>query len=419
MEIKIQCGCGVRFAFEVEPIQGKMPIPLACPRCGADQTAQANHQIALKLAPPPLPNGKRGLKILNLPGYNVDLPPPIPAVTPLPVTALHGDTTALAVPIGDNRAAKEAPVVAAAEATASPSPAPAAGGLRVGRTKKEEHHTPPPAPVASAPVEESAAPRRTYTPPTIQSADDESPRGIWGWIKVSGKAIASTAVVFLVALKFLVKMPFAVKIIAAIFGAAAASNSVDDLADKWNFKYEDATQIYVKADDQQKVITACNTYWKNQNKSLKVEGSGLHSVMENHYLVTPMHQGYVAIVGSLNWNPEFVTGLAKELSTQLNTTAIVFSEKNDLKKGGHHFSIYEGGQKQFAHTYEVAMVGKEIKDNFKVEGEEWVKQKGYFKPDKDGFAYFDTFHANMISHKLGLHWYDFPDPSNGYQDLSD
>src|SRR5687767_281511 len=50
MEVKVQCGCGVRYAFDVEPVNGQLPMPIACPKCGADGTAFANMVIAEKLA---------------------------------------------------------------------------------------------------------------------------------------------------------------------------------------------------------------------------------------------------------------------------------------------------------------------------------------------------------------------------------
>ena len=46
MRIKLQCECGQRFAFEVEPINGRMPSPVECPACGAESTAAANAAIA-------------------------------------------------------------------------------------------------------------------------------------------------------------------------------------------------------------------------------------------------------------------------------------------------------------------------------------------------------------------------------------
>ncbi len=44
--IKIQCGCGQRYAFDVEPVQGRMPHVVACPACGADGTSVANEILA-------------------------------------------------------------------------------------------------------------------------------------------------------------------------------------------------------------------------------------------------------------------------------------------------------------------------------------------------------------------------------------
>jgi hypothetical protein len=48
--IKIQCGCGQRYAFDIEPFCGRMPFPVACPVCGADGTSAANEVIAFTLA---------------------------------------------------------------------------------------------------------------------------------------------------------------------------------------------------------------------------------------------------------------------------------------------------------------------------------------------------------------------------------
>jgi hypothetical protein len=51
--IKIQCGCGQRYAFEVEPVGGRMPSAVACPICGVDGTDAANAAIAMTLPPAP------------------------------------------------------------------------------------------------------------------------------------------------------------------------------------------------------------------------------------------------------------------------------------------------------------------------------------------------------------------------------
>ena len=48
--VKINCGCGQNYAFEVEPIAGRMPAPVKCPGCAADGTEAANAMIAQTLA---------------------------------------------------------------------------------------------------------------------------------------------------------------------------------------------------------------------------------------------------------------------------------------------------------------------------------------------------------------------------------
>src|SRR6266545_8071134 len=51
--IKIQCGCGQRYAFDVEPVGGRMPAAVACPVCGVDGTAAANAVIAQSMPATP------------------------------------------------------------------------------------------------------------------------------------------------------------------------------------------------------------------------------------------------------------------------------------------------------------------------------------------------------------------------------
>jgi len=50
--VKIDCECGQRYAFEVEPVNGRVPSPVACPSCGADGTAAANAIIAQSIEVP-------------------------------------------------------------------------------------------------------------------------------------------------------------------------------------------------------------------------------------------------------------------------------------------------------------------------------------------------------------------------------
>jgi hypothetical protein len=51
--VKIVCHCGQKYAFEVQPRDGKMPWTVACPVCKRDGTDEANRVIASLLAADP------------------------------------------------------------------------------------------------------------------------------------------------------------------------------------------------------------------------------------------------------------------------------------------------------------------------------------------------------------------------------
>jgi hypothetical protein len=81
--IKIHCPCGQKYAFNVEPVNGRMNGAVQCPACGADGTEAANAQLALALGaaagpasvpaagvlPPPLPQQWREGESLPPPGH--------------------------------------------------------------------------------------------------------------------------------------------------------------------------------------------------------------------------------------------------------------------------------------------------------------------------------------------------------------
>jgi hypothetical protein len=55
--VKIFCECGQKYAFEVIPVDGAMPVSVHCPVCHREGTAQANQIIAkfLRSKTQPLP----------------------------------------------------------------------------------------------------------------------------------------------------------------------------------------------------------------------------------------------------------------------------------------------------------------------------------------------------------------------------
>jgi hypothetical protein len=65
--IKIICVCGQKYAFDVYPLNGRMPAPVQCPVCGVDGTAVANEVIALTLGAQPALPAPQPMPALNDP----------------------------------------------------------------------------------------------------------------------------------------------------------------------------------------------------------------------------------------------------------------------------------------------------------------------------------------------------------------
>jgi hypothetical protein len=98
--IKVECGCGQRYAFEVNPVDGHMPQAVKCPSCGADGTLAANQVIAQILAVParapvavpiaPVAPTGGGMRIAvsgaaTAPAVAAVAPPPPPMSSPKPI----------------------------------------------------------------------------------------------------------------------------------------------------------------------------------------------------------------------------------------------------------------------------------------------------------------------------------------------
>src|ERR1043165_1645236 len=73
MEIKIDCQCGTRFSFDVEPVNGRMPVGIGCPSCQTDATGAANAIIAQQFGqvapPPPAPAAPPRMRLVTAPAH--------------------------------------------------------------------------------------------------------------------------------------------------------------------------------------------------------------------------------------------------------------------------------------------------------------------------------------------------------------
>ncbi len=104
IELKVQCDCGQKFKFDVEPVDGQMPFAVACPICGADGTGKAN-ELLQQLQPgpeasetliPPAP-------VATQPRLRINSVAPASPASPPPVTSMPAPPP----PIGALRTAPE------------------------------------------------------------------------------------------------------------------------------------------------------------------------------------------------------------------------------------------------------------------------------------------------------------------------
>jgi uncharacterized protein YxjI len=113
MEIKILCGCGTKFKFDVEPVSGRMPVAAICPSCGSNCTTDANQQIQQKLggashaAPTPAPMPAAAYATVSAPVAVAAAAPARGGLRvsggPSAATLLHGETPSGGVPTESGR----------------------------------------------------------------------------------------------------------------------------------------------------------------------------------------------------------------------------------------------------------------------------------------------------------------------------
>jgi hypothetical protein len=109
MELKLVCDCGQKYKFDVEPVNGRMPMKVNCPVCGTDGTDAANDILSQTFsnAAQPIPGGP-AIQIAATPappvataaspagGLRLNRPAPAPAVVnPPPIPSAPGPITPL------------------------------------------------------------------------------------------------------------------------------------------------------------------------------------------------------------------------------------------------------------------------------------------------------------------------------------
>ena len=102
VELKVQCDCGQKYKFDVDPVNGRMPFTVACPVCGADGTGKANTLLQ------------------QLPEFQVAQPPPAPEQSKLRINRPTAETPSSSAP----------PPISSMAGAASSTPPPIAGIAR-------------------------------------------------------------------------------------------------------------------------------------------------------------------------------------------------------------------------------------------------------------------------------------------------
>src|SRR5438034_11636445 len=58
--MKLQCACGAKYAFEVQPEMLSKPVQFVCPSCGLDSSGFVNQLVQQELGVAPPPTAEQG-----------------------------------------------------------------------------------------------------------------------------------------------------------------------------------------------------------------------------------------------------------------------------------------------------------------------------------------------------------------------
>jgi hypothetical protein len=96
LPVKVVCGCGQKYSFDVEPVNGRMPSRVACPVCGVDGTGAANEILARSQAVPPPPPPRPAPTLAAAPAPALAPAPFAPAPVPVGAARMPGPPPAAA-----------------------------------------------------------------------------------------------------------------------------------------------------------------------------------------------------------------------------------------------------------------------------------------------------------------------------------
>jgi hypothetical protein len=414
MEVKVQCQCGVKFAFAVEPVNGRMPCALLCPKCGADATASANAVIAQRLTP------------LTA----------IPVAAPA-APALTSSLGAMPPPpaIADPAAMVSSPALSSPSATppalAAPVASPEGGRLRINRSHAPATSAPAGSPASNIPplnipnfkpLDPSAIPAGGRTPGAKAAAKPtgglQSLGNLGNWGPLRGLKLDLKSVWIILAVlyglysfgsKWYHRYRDATHTLHGISGSA-------DEAGAWTLPEYGGVMVLVKHADPNAVAEACVDYSREVAKkplSATPVADLMEAGTEGRYVIHPPHNGCVEVEGPSSWDGAQLAAaqsMAEHVSRKLNVLAIAAVLAEDAEWGT--FAVYERGERRFLCERTLVAAGRKLQAVVKVEGEAWAGTAG-FKPGKGGYPGFTMEDANSLTHQLGLKLTDRPEPKGG------
>lgn len=376
MELKIFCGCGAKYKFDVEPVQGRMPKAIQCPVCGVDGTAQANQLLQQSLAAAPVPAP------IAVPP-SIPMPPAIPVAPSPPPPLPTAAAPRISLRVGHASSA-------AAQETESAPAAPYEGPFPLRRG----------APLRGLRGESIGAPIGS-----VSAGNAAAGSGI-GFKGVVMIVIAVVVLLGIPAYKFYWRIKRESAIARGFKDDSkrgklfAAKDSRDADAEPEpapsSFLASDSTVLVIRHGNDAEVAQACVDFWRDRLRRKLTVVSMKDEVFENGQIgVKPPFAGCVEIAGPMKWPKPQAEALLAHLTQKFNTLGLIMYDSDVNEE--FLFGAYDGGQKKFrAESSTLKNDG-----NTTVEGREWALQSGY-KPDDGDWSLFDGDEADAVLQKMGL-----------------
>jgi hypothetical protein len=202
--------------------------------------------------------------------------------------------------------------------------------------------------------------------------------------------------------KWMNRVDFIGEVSQALGEASGGSDDSENL--KQNFWQEDCVVLFIKQTNHLAVADACKEYWKEKlRKNLTLITTPQDELNKGEYELWPAHNGWVRIMGTLEWPSAQFEGLALSLSQKFGT--MVFETRDVDFSGAYHFGVYDAGTRKFHAQMEIKIKGDDYDEIVTTEGNDWATAHGY-KPGEEGFKEFHLGDADKITQKLGMKMWD-------------